>query len=476
MNTYERNYWSLYLDFLDQFEGVTYKGYSLPYLCHYRSLIKKAGVMNRMEENSFTQLLKNKAESNVDIQSRFNQYIHKHTSQKRSSNKNGKVIIHDVYNLIRFPNPILNKYFSPSKTLMIKERKILPKDKGYLKKEKAGKIPVQYFDEYTNSDPSVEQSISKVRREVKRICKTQASHPLYSDQKFQKVLLMQLGKIIHRIEQAMMLFQTETVSCVIVPSTHYPESRTLTIVAAKQGIPTICMQHGIISSEFGYLPKIAAVDAVYGEFEKVWYKQKGIEDSAVKIIGHPRFDQIYLNTPVKREEFEKQLGLDSNKKTVLVVVRGNKDLPRWKLLINSLVKKGSFNILIKDFPSIQPHQLTKEIVEALPAQNFDLYDILPNVDAVVVYSSTVGLEAMLAEKPVFILSEEFPGHTGYYYGLGGLVHSNPSSLADIVHRYFSRKDMQKYEKAVREKFLSTAYATNQLSGKRLVNLIKQLTK
>ncbi|MCP3028401.1 hypothetical protein [Halobacillus sp. A5] len=476
MNTYERNYWSLYLDFLDRFEGITYKGYSLPYLCHYRSLIKKAPLMNNLDQDSFTLLLNNKVESNAEIQSRFNRFIKKHTSSRPNKNKKGKVIIHDVYNLIRFPTPILNKYFSPSTSLIIKDRKKPPRDKGYVRKEKDGNIPVHYFDEYKSQSSTLEAAVTETHRQAKKIFKAFPNHPLFSDKKFQTIFLMQLEKIIHRIEQASRLFRSEPVSCVIVASTHYPESRTLAIVAAKQGVTSICMQHGIISSEFGYLPKIATVDAVYGTFEKVWYKQKGIADQAVEIIGHPRFDQITLNKPVSKNEFVTNLGLDPSKKTVLVVVRGNKDLQRWKVLVQALAKKGNANILIKDFPGSQPHQLTKDVPEALPTQNYSLYDILHNVDAVVVYSSTVGLEAMLSGKPVFILSEHFPGHTGYYYGLGGLTHDNPSKLANIVLRYFTDPQMENYEKKMREKFLSTAYNTKQLSGKRLLQLIDRLTK
>ncbi|WP_101845762.1 hypothetical protein [Halobacillus sp. Marseille-P3879] len=475
MNTYERNYWSLYLDFLDRFEELKYKGISLPYLCHYRSLIKYAPLMKRLDQDAFTLLLKNKVESNADVQARFNRFIKKHTNKNKSKNNKGKIVIHDVYNLIRFPTPVLMKYFSPSSTMIIKDRKNPPKEKGYVRKEKDGNIPVHYFDEFTNDSSSVSAAVKVIQSQAKKIFKSLPNHPLYSDPKFRKVFLMQLKKIIHRVEQANKLFRSETVSCIVVASTHYPESRTLSIVAAKKGIPTVCMQHGIISSEFGYLPKIATVDAVYGTFEKVWYKQKGIEDSAVEVIGHPRFDQIFLNKPIGHGEFVRQLGLEPAKKTVLVVVRGNKDLPRWRKLVEALAKDEKFNILIKDFPSSQPHQLTIDVPQALPSQNLHLYDLLHHVDAVVVYSSTVGLEAMLAGKPVFILNEEFPGYTGYYYGLSGLTHNNPVKLAEIVQRYFNEDTMKTYEKKIREKFLSSAYDTQQLSGNRLMRLIDQLT-
>ncbi|MFP3490959.1 CDP-glycerol glycerophosphotransferase family protein, partial [Staphylococcus sp. SIMBA_130] len=75
-----------------------------------------------------------------------------------------------------------------------------------------------------------------------------------------------------------------------------------------------------------FIPKIATIDAVYGNYEVEWYKRLGVAKKTVAITGHPRFDQAFQPSTVKKSTFYKQLGLDKNKKTIMIVVRGNRDI------------------------------------------------------------------------------------------------------------------------------------------------------
>lgn len=236
------------------------------------------------------------------------------------------------------------------------------------------------------------------------------------------------------------------------------------------------MQHGIIANGFGYLPKICNINAVYGNFEVEWYTSRGISRDSLAIIGHPRFDQIFSYPSMSRSKFHQQLGLDNDKKTLLIVVRGNRDMMKWRTFINAIVKQLDVNIVIRDFPNMEPHLLTEEFPFVQSTQTIHLYDILSNVDYVISYQSTVGLEAMLFHKPVFILKRRVPNDTGYFDMLDEFVQKDPIKLAEMVVKYVNNPSFRKHQSEKIKTFIQHAYLDRSMSGLRLKRLIDKLTK
>ncbi|WP_157998053.1 hypothetical protein [Ornithinibacillus scapharcae] len=351
-------------------------------------------------------------------------------------------------------------------------------------------IPVLYLPNYsTNTDKAVAQ----VQNTARTILKSYSKHPLYGDRHFQRTLLVQISQVINWIDKVKNFLDKQSVSCIVISNPHFL-NRILALAAAEKGIPTICMQHGLIG--IGYLPKIATVDAVYGNFEKDWYTKIGVPEDSLEIIGHPKFDQLLTRIPMSRTAFNKKLGLDASKKTLVVVVRETYDMEEWKLLIKTISDKYSLNILIRDYPGRETNTLLKEFPFVRSTKDCDLYDILPNVDAVVAYPSTVGLEAMLVNKPVFILKMESiaeielqnrsnsfpisrsmvrsPYFADYFNGLDEMVQDDPRKLGELIINYFNNPSWESYAKKKRDAFLPYAYPVTASSGKRLRNLINRL--
>lgn len=324
------------------------------------------------------------------------------------------------------------------------------------------KLPIYYFNNYAKN---TDKEVSRVQNQAKAMFKAYKGHHLYKNNQFQEWLLNNIASVINQIDMSINFLDAVSVSCIVVSTTHSYKSRILALVAARKGIPTICMQHGIISSGLGYIPKIATVDAVYGNFEKDWFNKIGAPDNSIEIIGHPRFDQVYKRSVITRDKFNRTLGLNPNRQTLMIVVRGDKDNNSWRSLIKTISKKVNLNIVIKNYPSKKPHALTKEFPFVYSTQGYNIYDIFPNVDAVVAYSSTVGLEAMLAKKPVFILEETFVGYTGYYTALGNLVQSDARKLGEEIKKYFTDPQSRSYAENKRKRFLRYAYPSSTKSGK-----------
>jgi len=498
-----KNYWSLYVNFLNDFERLKYRGFSLSYFCHLPSfVIGNEQIWNTLSDIHFAEKLQKKVHDQKEFQEVFNQFVQSHERKALAQNKHGKVVVH-VDKLLRFPTNMLKDYFDRTNTIQVISNEIgkrkgvnIPAQRKKTNKaialtnnividgEKIKKkhtplrsmindIPVYYLSNYKID---IEKAVIQIQNQARVIIQSYKAHHLYTDVHFQTWLLNKIAAVVEQIEMSFLFLQDVPASCIIVSTTHSYKSRILALVAMEKGIPTICMQHGIISSELGYIPKIATIDALYGNFEVDWYKKIGVPAHSLEVIGHPRFDQALTQSTITRNTFNSTLGLDPKKKNVMIVVREKHHMDKWRIVIETISKKLSLNILIKNYPSKQPHPLTEEFSYVHSTQAYPIYDIFPNVDAVVAYSSTVGLEAMLANKPVFILEEGFVGYTEYFTMLGKLAQSDPQKLGEIIVTYFTDPQLKNYAVNKRKKFLQYMYPDSLKSAERLVSLIHRLTR
>ncbi|MDQ0159587.1 CDP-glycerol glycerophosphotransferase family protein [Alkalibacillus salilacus] len=467
MNTYVQNYWSLYLEFIRDFESITYNGFSLSYLVHFPALIRNnPEIWRQLDKDTFAKKLTRRIDDQSEVQQLFDQYIHSQRKETGNANKSNKVLFIDDQ-LLRIPPEILNNYFNPSKTVVVKtNHKKSPQDSSL-------NMPVHYVNDYL---PNVNAATIHMRLQVKKLLESYKDHHLYQKPEFQKNLFNRMSTVINQIEICNNILKDIPTSCIVISSPNH-FSRVVTFVAAKRGIPTICTQHGIIGNEFGYIPKIANIDAVYGQYEVDWYKALGVKEEALEITGHPRFDQAFQPRPISRVTFDKSLGLDHNKKTLLVVVRGERNISKWETLLETISasKEFEWNIVLKDFPNTDTHELERRFPFIQSAGSYDLYETLLHVDCVVSYPSTVGLEAMLVNKPVFIMQNKLLSYTGYFDRLGELVQKDPEKLAALIIKFINDPKWSQEVDERRDKFISYAYPDIGLSSERLYDLIHKLS-
>lgn len=474
MDTFERNFWSLYTDFLEVFKEVKYKGISIPYLCHFRSLFTDNDELKKnLSSATFINQLSHRATDKRSFQQLFTDFKALHSNKKVKRKENGKIALYNAANLLRFPTEITKKYFKPGESLVIRDIRGKNTKKTVTPPLTSEGLPAYYLIDY---DESIDHHVKAIHKQVAGIIAKQKNHPLFNHPTFKAAFNNQVERIAHRIIESFNMLDKLAISCIVFSSTHYYQSRTLAVVAAKKNVPTICMQHGIVGSEHGYMPKVADVDAVYGQFEVDWFKSLGVPSKGVRVVGHPRFDLITKSQEVSRESIVKELNLDPKKKTILLIVRGNAYMKQWRKLLQAMDGYGEWNVIIKDFPARTPHPLTDSYPFAVSSKHYHLYTLLPHVDAVVGYISTVGLEAMIAGKPAFLLSTPAPTYSGYYNRLGQMVQGDPIGLANIVHRYFHNDAFKKKVLSKRKKFLAYAYPNGTASTEKLMELINEMTK
>ena len=230
------------------------------------------------------------------------------------------------------------------------------------------------------------------------------------------------------------------------------------VFAAKSGrIPSIGLQHGVISPNresiaysysrndlYGYKNRLncqlADKTAVWGSYFKKLLVEKGnyINDNVI-ITGQPRLDIAYRNKANQRESkglqgsgkptgflglltqtlpkanyskksFYRKFGIESSKK--LVVFASEPMKGEFKATFSAVVKalKQLENAALvvklhpKEEPSIYKQMLKEMQYKAIVSKDIDLYETIACSDAVIAIHSTAILEALSLERPVIQLN------------------------------------------------------------------------
>src|SRR5699024_9146204 len=121
MNTYTKNYWSLYLDFIADFKEVSYNGYRLSYLVHFPSVLRDhPTIWQELLEDSFQSKLKHRVTDHKQVQTVFSDYLD--TLKSSHSPKNGTIGIIDD-SLTRLPPDTIKQYVNQDDLIIIKTNK-----------------------------------------------------------------------------------------------------------------------------------------------------------------------------------------------------------------------------------------------------------------------------------------------------------------------------------------------------------------
>lgn len=491
MDLIEQKYWSVYLDFLDDFESLHYQGHSIPYLCYYRGLIQgNKGLTEIYQQKGWVSFLRNHVTDARVVQHRFDSYKARF-KKKKSSGKKKKLVLYDGYGLLRLPSSTLLKFSRTFDTLYLVDRNTGPKkerkkptvkslDQSVLVKRTPGGekkvshvLPPRYFDEYK---VDVNKEVLRLQKEARGILerKKAEGHPVYSIPYFETTLMKQIDQVVHRVEQIGALLQREQVGCVIVPYSQYMESRIFSILGAVYHVPVAALQHGIISDAFGYLPCLTDYKLVYGHYEKQWFTSRGVSEQRVVMMGHPRFDEVYKAVKANKARLKQNLGLPLHKKNLLIVVRRNNQMKKWESFLRDLTISNPANMIIKDFPDHTPHELTKKFPSTFYSKNQPLSDLIQLADAVVCYHSTTGLEGLMAGKPVFILNNNYYGYSGYFDLLGRLKQDDPVLLAGLVKAFCKRGAVTARDQSLMTSFKQRAYPLGNGAEGRLLSFITGL--
>ncbi|WHX59780.1 spore coat protein [Peribacillus frigoritolerans] len=466
MSTYLSNYWTLYQEFVETFNHLKFREIPIALLSNFYQQIDNE-LKIKMENKDFQTNLKSPKLNQEMIQPYFEKWLEKIRVPLMQKSINGKILINSDYT--RIPELTYKKWFNPNKTIILSRSKI-PLFYG---------IPNESIAKYelTNNKDSEE-----IVKNATSLFEKFKNHPAFGNKFFQQTFLNRIPLIVKTLSTVFNLFDKLDISSIVVGTTEDMQSRALCIVGSMRGIKSICLQHGILMGEEAFMPVFSTVIGVYGDYEKRWYSKRGLTINRISELGHPKFDEIFTNSRTDKETFFKRYELAPNKQTLLVITGPHLDFIKLETLIKNILDNPNFQIIIKPHPwEIGKKkygvylELEKKykLIKVYNSRENNLYELISHVDGVVSSLSTVALESLLLNKPVFIYNFLNSNRTfDYFDKLGDYIQTDPNQLTKVVNNYYISSVHKGIYKNIRNQYLSDSY-NDGFSGKKLIDLINQ---
>ncbi|WP_310829674.1 CDP-glycerol glycerophosphotransferase family protein [Paenibacillus pedocola] len=469
MSIYLAHYWSLYSEFINVFKDLKYKNIPVALMTNFYQQINDE-LRSDMEQTGFEMKLNDSRIKQPEEIQPFFEKLAAPFKQPLQANADGKILINLDYT--RIPEKRLSEYFSRDRTLIL-SRSRAPEYFG---------IPNVWIGGF-KSDTSL--ASEELTRRAASIFAEQEGHPAFGNAFFTDTFMKRIPGIVDAIETVSNLYDQIPVTTVLIGTSEDVGSRSLAVVGAMRGIPSICLQHGILMGEEAFIPVFSSHVGVYGEYEKRWFMARGLEENRIAVTGHPRYDEIFTSERLSNDSFYEEYGLDPNKTTLLLATGPKLDAQKIAALITELVAGGEFQLLIKP----HPWELSKKLislytnlesktnsVHVIKDRKTDIRDLILNSEGVISSLSTVALEGLLMNKPVFVYhfiqaNREYD----YYNTLDNYIQHDPAELIQTISLYFSSETERFNYEDVKRKFLQQSYTTEH-SGKELTALISDLTR
>jgi hypothetical protein len=199
---------------------------------------------------------------------------------------------------------------------------------------------------------------------------------------------------------------------IVTASAAHPLGYAFAALAKRAGVPTVEITHGIPIMEYAYLPVRTDRVAVWGPAMRDWYVERGAEPARIAITGQPRFDGIRDARPADGgTALRSRLGVPPAAGIVTLATNPVSDQENARLLRAVLGAMRGFSehhLVVKMHPAergdIQRRVLAEEGAAASLVQDTGLYELIAISDVVLTYHSTVGLEAMILDRPVVVIN------------------------------------------------------------------------
>ncbi|MFQ5527083.1 MAG: hypothetical protein ACE5GX_12580 [Thermoanaerobaculia bacterium] len=195
----------------------------------------------------------------------------------------------------------------------------------------------------------------------------------------------------------------------------------------SEDVPFLLMQEGIrfelpgVPRRLAYGRGGAAAIAAWGASSSEYFRDLGVSGERVRIVGNPRFDRIPTENESCSAKPEPELLLVTNPIEEQGFCSAAEKLTLVRRFVDgsaSVVSEQNLRLTLKLHAS-ESREAYERAIRSSPAagrlrivEDQPLFRLLADARAVVIMASTVGLEALLFQKPVGVL--EIPG-TGYVF-------------------------------------------------------------
>ena len=227
------------------------------------------------------------------------------------------------------------------------------------------------------------------------------------------LLLALLVSQVYRLGQAKALARSLSPRAFLSIWDHGSLAGPLCSVLAARGVPTYTMVHGAIGAESmaEFAPLVADTVLVWGEYQRALFRNAGVADSRIKLVGSQRLARPSDVGPGATTVKESGHARHARLKVIMIgfTVLRTTDRMAWIEAVKRLVMSmPESRFILRLHPSNRaldyaPHFRTVPGVEVQEAGEASLEEALAASDAVVVDSSTLGFDALIQGKVVAVL-------------------------------------------------------------------------
>ena len=287
------------------------------------------------------------------------------------------------------------------------------------------------------------------------------------------------------------LLVREGVSAVVTRNDSLLFERSSVLAARRTGVPSLVIQHGITSRHPIWGPVYADWYAVWGKAGRDALTSFADDASTLVRTGDPRTLRNIDEVESKKKVFA-TLGIRPEKKLVVYASQPFYGITRFHSLssLETLVEREellrslidvaetlpNIQLLIKLHPmegASQTQAWVPEMKSFPVLSDFDVRDLLAACDVLVTVSSTVGLEAMLFEKPVVTVNLTARDNLNPYAGSGAVIEvTSREDITDAVTCALEDRGTRASLKRGRENFLRSQLGDRKQALSKVSELIR----
>jgi len=284
-------------------------------------------------------------------------------------------------------------------------------------------------------------------------------------------------------------FEKQKPEVVVLWEDMVPFERICALLAKKNKTKSLVVQHGLFKPRTkvkdwlaGFAPLTADKIAVWGPIHKRMLMKKQVPENRIVITGSPRFDPL-LNRKFDDKGFRKKLGLKKGEKLVVLATQPYtvETTPPAVLAENVLkavkaIPKARMAIKIHPLERRLDYKkmLEREGNHVTLLEKTDLHQLLHCADTVIVFSSTVGIEAMLLGKPVIVYADKLLEKSVYKEFSKSLIARNMKQVRLLLEKILQNSlDKEMLKKEIEKFVYDNAFKQDGKASQRIIEEIKR---
>ncbi|MFH1202758.1 MAG: UDP-N-acetylglucosamine 2-epimerase [Candidatus Omnitrophota bacterium] len=228
-------------------------------------------------------------------------------------------------------------------------------------------------------------------------------------------------RILNIIAQLKQFSKDRSIKSIVLRADGREIEKTIIMAARELNIPTLYITHGVLSENNGHDILFCTKTAVWGQADFDRYISLGNPTNKLAITGSPKYDRIYSKSQEsERKIIYKKLGLDPKKKFIILATQPITKFSSYRtedeneVLLRSVIasiKKIPNNIkLVVKLHPFEDYSIYERLIKKIGSENFilvrdiDIFALIRASILLMTVNSTVGLEAMILDKPLITIN------------------------------------------------------------------------